>query len=125
MNAEMNEGLNEDYRVGASVFDDESSFESDHEVETVESHDVTSSEPVAEPVEQPSEIVPIDQQRSEEQLKQARETLVKFYEQQPQAPMAEDEGSPQILAKTLLAIWDGWEKNFKSRMRILERRRKR
>ncbi|UNF41251.1 hypothetical protein MNL08_04045 [Bartonella krasnovii] len=107
MNAEMNEGLNEDYRVGASVFDDESSFESDHEVETVESHDVTSSEPVAEPVEQPSEIVPIDQQRSEEQLKQARETLVKFYEQQPQAPMAEDEGSPPDLSQDIIGYM-GW-----------------
>lgn len=94
MNAEMNEGLNEDYRVGAPVFDDEGSFDVDHEVETVESHDVTSPEPVAEPVEQLSETVPINRQRSEEQLKQAREALVKFYEQQPQAPMVEDEGSP-------------------------------
>ncbi|EJF95594.1 hypothetical protein [Bartonella elizabethae] len=98
MNAEMNEGLNEDYRVGAPVFDDEGSFDIDHEVETVESHDdITSQEPVAEPVEQPSETVPINRQRSEEQLKQAREALVKFYEQQPQAPMAEGEGAPPDL----------------------------
>ncbi|WP_208441959.1 hypothetical protein [Bartonella raoultii] len=64
------------------------------DVETVESHDVTSPEPVAEPVEKSSEIVPINRQHSEEQLKQAREALVKFYEPQSQTPMVEDEGSP-------------------------------
>ncbi|WP_139413113.1 hypothetical protein [Bartonella mastomydis] len=98
MNAEMNEGLNEDYRVGAPAFDDEGSFDVDHEVETVESHDdVTSQEPVAEPVEQPSETVPIDRQRAVEQANQAREALVKFYEQQPQAPMAEGDSAPPDL----------------------------
>ncbi|WP_208442449.1 hypothetical protein [Bartonella raoultii] len=94
MNAQMNEGMTEDYTSEPAVFDDESSFESDDDVGAVESDDVSSSEPVVEPVEQPSEIVPIGRQRSEEQLKQAREALVKFYEQQPQAPMAEDEGTP-------------------------------
>lgn len=95
MNAEMNEAMNEDYRVGAPVFDDESSFESDYDVETVESHDATPSEPVAEPVDKPSEIVPsIEQQRFLEQTKQAREELVKFYEAQSQAPMVEEESAP-------------------------------
>ncbi|GAA4668227.1 hypothetical protein [Bartonella pachyuromydis] len=108
MNAEMNEGLNEDYRVGAPVFDDESSFESDHEVETVESHDVTSPEPVAEPVEKPSEIVPSqDRQRAEEQAKQAREALVKFYEPQSQPPMVEGDGMPPDPSKDIIGYM-GW-----------------
>ncbi|MBB5074417.1 hypothetical protein HNQ69_001559 [Bartonella callosciuri] len=95
MNAEMNEAMNEDYRVAAPVFDDESSFESNHEVETVESNDATPPEPVVEPVEKPSEIVPsIEQQRVVEQAKQAREALVKFYEPKSQTAMAEGESSP-------------------------------
>ncbi|WP_019219068.1 hypothetical protein, partial [Bartonella florencae] len=100
MNAEMNEGLNEDYRSGAPVFDDEGSFDVDHEVATVESHDVTSPEPVAEPVEQLSGSVPsLDRQPSEERVKQAREALVKFYETQPQAqtPIVEGESAPPDL----------------------------
>ncbi|MBB5074420.1 hypothetical protein HNQ69_001562 [Bartonella callosciuri] len=95
MNAELNEGMNEDYRGGAPVFDDESSFESDYEVETVESPDATPPEPVAEPVEKPSEIVPsIEQQRVVEQTKKAREELVKFYEAQFQTPKVEEESAP-------------------------------
>ncbi|WP_120102306.1 hypothetical protein [Bartonella kosoyi] len=96
MNEVMNEGMNEDYRVGAPVFDDdESSFDVDHEVEAVESHDATPPEPIAEPVEKPSEIVPsIEQQRAEQQANQAREALTKFYEPQSQAPMAEGESRP-------------------------------
>lgn len=100
MNAEMNEAMNEDYRVGAPVFDDESSFESDYDVETVESHDATPPEPVAEPVDKPSEIVPsIEQQRAEQQANQAREALVKFYEPQAQPPMVEGESAPPDLRK--------------------------
>ncbi|WP_019224160.1 hypothetical protein [Bartonella rattimassiliensis] len=94
MNAEMNEAMNEDYRVGAPVFDDESSFENDYEVESVKSHDATLPEPVAEPVEKPSEIVPIDRQHAEQQAKQAREALAKFYEPQAQTPMVEGESGP-------------------------------
>ncbi|WP_273755682.1 hypothetical protein [Bartonella sp. MM73XJBT.G] len=108
MNAEMNEGMNEDYRVGAPVFDDDGSFESDHEVETVESHDVTSPEPVAEPVEKLSEIVPSqDRQRAEEQAKQAREALVKFYEPQSQPPMVKGEGTPPDPSQDIIGYM-GW-----------------
>ncbi|WP_375639411.1 hypothetical protein [Bartonella sp. MM55XZML] len=104
MNAEMNEAMNEDYRVGAPVFDDESSFESDYEVETVESNDATPPEPVAEPVEKPSEIVPIDRQRAEQQAQQAREALVKFYEPQSQPPMVEGEGAPPDLREDPISV---------------------
>lgn len=94
MNAEMNEAMNEDYRVGAPVFNDESSFENDYEVESVESYDATPPEPVAEPIDKPSEIVPIDRQYAEQQAQQAREALAKFYEPQAQPPMVEGEGAP-------------------------------
>ncbi|WP_254473237.1 hypothetical protein [Bartonella sp. B1098] len=107
MNAEMNEGLNEDYRVGAPVFDDEGSFDAVNDVETVESHDVTAPEPVVEPVEQPSEIVPIDRQRAVEQANQAREALVKFYEPQSQAPMAEGENAPPDPTQDIIGYM-GW-----------------
>ncbi|WP_175869602.1 hypothetical protein, partial [Bartonella gabonensis] len=73
----------------------------------VESHDVTSPEPVAEPAEQLSETVPIDRQRAVEQLKKAREALAKFYEQQPQAPMVEDEGSPPDPREDIIGYM-GW-----------------
>ncbi|WP_375696622.1 hypothetical protein [Bartonella sp. AP331QHHD] len=104
MNAEMNEAMNEDYRVGAPVFDDESSFENDYEVETVENNDATPPEPVAEPVEKPSEIVPIDRQHAEQQAKQAREALVKFYESQAQPPMVEGEGAPPDLREDPISV---------------------
>uniref|UniRef100_UPI0035D07DC4 hypothetical protein n=1 Tax=Bartonella sp. AA74HLJMH TaxID=3243436 RepID=UPI0035D07DC4 len=103
-NAEMNEAMNEDYRVGAPVFDDESSFENDYEVETVENNDATPPEPVAEPVEKPSEIVPIDRQRAEQQAQQAREALVKFYESQAQPPMVEGEGAPPDLREDPISV---------------------
>ncbi|WP_375681571.1 hypothetical protein [Bartonella sp. AP60NXGY] len=104
MNAEMNEAMNEDYRVGAPVFDDESSFENDYEVETVENNDATPPEPVAEPVDKPSEIVPIDRQHAEQQAKQAREALVKFYESQAQPPMVEGEGAPPDLREDPISV---------------------
>ncbi|WP_375694236.1 hypothetical protein [Bartonella sp. AD24XZML] len=108
MNAEMNEAMNEDYRVGAPVFDDdESSFESDYEVESVESNDATPSEPVAEPVDKPSEIVPIDRQRAEQQANQAREALVKFYEPQAQPPMVEGESGPPDPTQDIIGYM-GW-----------------
>ncbi|WP_375702386.1 hypothetical protein [Bartonella sp. AA89HNZF] len=96
MNAEMNEAMNEDYRVGAPVFDDESSFDAGtYDGETIDNDDITSPEPVAQPVEKPSEIVPsIEQQRMEQQAKQAREALVKLYEPQSQTPMVEGENAP-------------------------------
>lgn len=108
MNAEMNEAMNEDYRVTAPVFDDnENSFDVDHEVETVESHDATLPEPVAEPVEKPSEIVPIDRQHAEQQAKQAREALAKFYEPQAQTPMVEGEGGPPDPTQDIIGYM-GW-----------------
>ncbi|WP_345117366.1 hypothetical protein, partial [Bartonella jaculi] len=60
-------------------------------------------------VEQPSEItVPsIEQQRAEEQLKQSREALVKFYETQPQAPMVEGEGAPPDPSQDIIGYM-GW-----------------
>ncbi|WP_375642719.1 MULTISPECIES: hypothetical protein, partial [unclassified Bartonella] len=96
MNAEMNEAMNEDYRVGAPVFDDESSFDAGtYDGETIDNNDITSPEPVVQSVEKPSEIVPsIEQQRSIEQAKQAREALIKFYEPQSQTPMVEGENAP-------------------------------
>ncbi|WP_375661673.1 hypothetical protein [Bartonella sp. CR127HXZ] len=96
MNAEMNEAMNEDYRVGAPVFDDESSFDAGtYDGETIDNDDITSPEPVLETVEKPSEIVPsIEQQRMEQQAKQAREALVKLYEPQSQTPMVEGENAP-------------------------------
>ncbi|WP_375673479.1 hypothetical protein [Bartonella sp. TS82HLJMH] len=99
MNEAMNEAMNEDYRVGAPVFDDESSFDAgSYDGETIDNDDITSPEPVAQPVEKPSEIVPsIEQQRVEQQAKQAREALVKFYEPQSQTPMVEGEGGPPDL----------------------------
>ncbi|PIT67853.1 hypothetical protein CER18_09400 [Bartonella tribocorum] len=109
MNEVMNEGMNEDYRVAAPVFDDdESSFDVDHEVETVESHDATPPEPIVEPVEKPSEIVPsIEQQRAIEQAKQAREALVKFYEPQAQTPMVEGESGPPDPTQDIIGYM-GW-----------------
>ncbi|WP_375704115.1 hypothetical protein [Bartonella sp. AD328YNZD] len=99
MNAEMNEAMNEDYRVGAPVFDDENSFDAGtYDGETIDNDDITSPEPVAQPVEKPSEIVPsIEQQRVEQQAKQAREALVKLYEPQSQTPMVEGENAPPDL----------------------------
>ncbi|WP_375671462.1 hypothetical protein [Bartonella sp. SD1336NMGDW] len=96
MNAEMNEAMNEDYRVGAPVFDDESSFDAGtYDGETIDNDDVTSPEPVVQSVEKPSEIVPsIEQQRMEQQAKQAREALVKLYDPQSQTPMVEGENAP-------------------------------
>ncbi|WP_375633745.1 MULTISPECIES: hypothetical protein [unclassified Bartonella] len=96
MNAEMNEAMNENYRVGAPVFDDESSFDAGtYDGETIDNDDVTSPEPVVQSVEKPSEIVPsIEQQRMEQQAKQAREALVKLYEPQSQTPMVEGENAP-------------------------------
>ncbi|WP_375614232.1 hypothetical protein, partial [Bartonella sp. AC151YNML] len=108
MNAEMNEAMNEDYRVGAPVFEDDgSSFENDYEVETVENNDATPPESVAEPVEKPSEIVPIDRQRAEQQAQQAREALVKFYEPQSQTPMVEGEGGPPDPTQDIIGYM-GW-----------------
>lgn len=107
MNAEMNEAMNEDYRVAAPVFDDESSFENDYEVETVESNDATPPEPVAKPVDKPSEIVPIDRQYAEQQAKQAREALAKFYEPQAQTPMVEGESGPPDPTQDIIGYM-GW-----------------
>ncbi|WP_409360898.1 hypothetical protein ACRPOS_006045 [Bartonella heixiaziensis] len=109
MNAEMNEGRNEDYRVGAPVFDDESSFDAGiYDGETIDNDDVTSPEPVAQPVEKPSEIVPsIEQQRAEQQAKQAREELVKFYEPQSQTPMVEGESASLDFTRDLIGYM-GW-----------------
>ncbi|WP_409360724.1 hypothetical protein ACRPOS_004995 [Bartonella heixiaziensis] len=109
MNAEMNEGRNEDYRVGAPVFDDESSFDAGiYDGETIDNDDVTSPEPVAQPVEKPSEIVPsIEQQRAEQQAKQAREELVKFYEPQSQTPMVEGESASLDFTRDLIG-YIGW-----------------
>lgn len=107
MNAEMNEGMNEDYRVGAPVFDDESSFESDYAVESVESNDATPPEPVAEPVDKPSEIVPIDRQYAEQQAQQAREALAKFYEPQAQPPSVESESGPPDPTQDIIGYM-GW-----------------
>ncbi|WP_273760731.1 hypothetical protein [Bartonella sp. ML70XJBT.G] len=110
MDAQMNEGLNEDYAAEPAVFDDEDSFESEHDLGAVESDEVASSEPVgAEPVHEPSEItVPsVEQQRVEEEFKQAREALVKFYEPQSQTPMVEDEGSPPDPREDIIG-YIGW-----------------
>ncbi|WP_208431267.1 hypothetical protein [Bartonella doshiae] len=98
MNAEMNEAMNKDYRVGAPVFDDESSFDGVNDGETIDNNDITPPEPVVQPVEKPSEIVPsIEQQLVEQQAKQAREALVKFYEPQSQTPMVEGKNAPPDL----------------------------
>lgn len=97
MNAEMNEGLNENYTAELAVFDDDGSFESEHDLGVVESDEVASSEPVvAEPVHEPSEItVPsIEQQRAEEQAKHAREALTKFYEAQSEISKVDGKGAP-------------------------------
>lgn len=110
MNAEMNEGLNEDYRVGAPVFDDDDgSFDAVNDVETVDSDsdDVTSPEVVAEPIDKPSEIVPIDRQRAVEQANQAREALAKFYGPQTQAPMVEGESAPPDPTQDIIGYM-GW-----------------
>ncbi|WP_273721733.1 hypothetical protein [Bartonella sp. ML71XJBT] len=109
MNAQMNEGLNEDYTAEPAVYDDESSFESDHDRGAVDSDDVASSEPVAEPVEKPSEIIvlSVEQQRAEEQAKQAREALVKFYEPQSQPPMVEGDGTPPDPSQDIIGYM-GW-----------------
>lgn len=107
MNAEMNEGMNEDYRVAAPIFDDESSFESDHEVETIENNDVRSPDLVAEPVDKPSAIVSLDRQRAEQQAQQAREALAKFYEPQAQPPSVEGEGAPPDPTQDIIGYM-GW-----------------
>ncbi|WP_273721911.1 hypothetical protein [Bartonella sp. ML71XJBT] len=105
MNAQMNEGLNEDYTAEPAVYDDESSFESDHDRGAVDSDDVASSEPV----EKPSEIIvpSQDRQRAEEQAKQAREALVKFYEPQSQPPMVEGDGTPPDPSQDIIGYM-GW-----------------
>ncbi|WP_375645017.1 hypothetical protein [Bartonella sp. MR100HLJHH] len=109
MNAEMNEAMNEDYRVGAPVFDDESSFDAGtYDGETIDNDDITSPEPVLETVEKPSEIVPsIEQQRAEQQAKQAREALVKLYEPQSQTPMVEGENAPPDPTQDIIGYM-GW-----------------
>ncbi|WP_208433105.1 hypothetical protein [Bartonella taylorii] len=108
MNAEMNEAMNKDYRVGAPVFDDESSFDSVNDGETIDNNDITLPEPVAEPVEKPSEIVPsIEQQRSIEQAKQAREALIKFYKPQSQTPIVEGENAPPDPTQDIIGYM-GW-----------------
>ncbi|WP_375611024.1 MULTISPECIES: hypothetical protein [unclassified Bartonella] len=109
MNAEMNEAMNEDYRVGAPVFDDESSFDAGtYDGETIDNDDITSPEPVAQPVDKPSEIVPIDRQRAEQQANQAREALVKFYnEPQAQTPMVEGESAPPDPTQDIIGYM-GW-----------------
>ncbi|WP_273760678.1 hypothetical protein [Bartonella sp. ML70XJBT.G] len=97
MDAQMNEGLNEDYAQEPAVYDDESSFESDHDRGVVDSDDVASSDPVgAEPVHEPSEITisSIEQQRAEEQAKSAREALSKFYEAPSQISKVDGKGAP-------------------------------
>ncbi|WP_375663777.1 hypothetical protein [Bartonella sp. CL63NXGY] len=109
MNAEMNEGMNEDYRVGAPVFDDESSFDAGtYDGETIDNDDITSPEPVAPPVEKPSEIVPnLEQQRAVEQANQAREALAKFYEPQSQTPIVEGENAPPDPTQDIIGYM-GW-----------------
>ncbi|WP_375637955.1 MULTISPECIES: hypothetical protein, partial [unclassified Bartonella] len=77
----------------------ESSFDAGtYDGETIDNDDVTSPEPVVQSVEKPSEIVPnLEQQRMEQQAKQAREALVKLYEPQSQTPMVEGENAPPDL----------------------------
>uniref|UniRef100_UPI0035CEF666 hypothetical protein n=1 Tax=unclassified Bartonella TaxID=2645622 RepID=UPI0035CEF666 len=90
-------------------FDDESSFDAGtYDGETIDNDDVTSPEPVAEPVDKPSEIVPIDRQRAEQQANQAREALVKFYnEPQAQTPMVEGESAPPDPTQDIIGYM-GW-----------------
>ncbi|WP_208442448.1 hypothetical protein [Bartonella raoultii] len=107
MNAEMNEGMTEDYTSEPAVFDDESSFESDHEIGAIESDDVTSPELVTESVEQLSETVPIDRQRAVEQANQAREALTKFYDSQPHESYVDDEGTPPDPTQDIIGYM-GW-----------------
>ncbi|MBX4335603.1 hypothetical protein [Bartonella raoultii] len=110
MNAELNEGLNEDYGTEASVFDDEGSFESAHDRGAVESDDVSSSEPVvAKPVQEPSEItIPNgEQQRAVEQANQAREALTKFYEAQSQMSQVDGKETPPNPSEDIIGYM-GW-----------------
>ncbi|WP_208439719.1 hypothetical protein [Bartonella grahamii] len=99
MNAEMNEAMNEDYRVGAPVFDDESSFDGGGDSETVTSDDVSSQEPVSQPVHEVSEISTVEEQRAEEQACQAREALMKFYDQKSQESYIDGDDTPLDLEK--------------------------
>ncbi|GAA5101890.1 hypothetical protein [Bartonella acomydis] len=104
----MNAELNEDYKSEVSVFDNDGSFDTVNDVETINTDEVTSPEPVAEAVENPSEIVASqDRQRAEEQAKRAREALAKFYDSQLHESYVDGGGSPPDPTQDIIGYM-GW-----------------
>lgn len=105
MNAQMNEGMNEECREESAVFDNESSFESYPDIETVESEEVAFPEPVHEPSE--ISVPSLEKQYAEQQAHQAREALSKFYEAPAQMGKVEGGSAPPNPSEDIIGYM-GW-----------------
>ncbi|MCZ2159226.1 hypothetical protein NPX99_08250 [Bartonella sp. 220] len=111
MNAQMSEemeGMNEAYTAEQRVFDDDNYYDGGDENEAVVSDEGGSTEPTP-PVHEASEISTVEEQRAEEQARQAREALMKFYEGQVQEPSVEDKNTPPEMSQDIVGYmaWMG------------------
>ncbi|WP_208438401.1 hypothetical protein [Bartonella vinsonii] len=112
MNAQMSEemdGMNEEYTAEQQVFDDDGSFDGGSDSETVTSDDISSQEPVSQPVHEPSDISTVEEQRAEEQVHKSREALMKFYDPQPQETSADGDDTPPDMSQDIVGYmaWMG------------------
>ncbi|WP_208438407.1 hypothetical protein, partial [Bartonella vinsonii] len=69
-------------------------FDGGSDSETVTSDAISSQEPVSQPVHEPSDISTVEEQRAEEQARQAREALMKFHDQQSQESYVDGDDVP-------------------------------
>ncbi|EJF96887.1 hypothetical protein MEI_01499 [Bartonella vinsonii subsp. arupensis Pm136co] len=112
MNAQMSEemeGINEEYTAEQQVFDDDGHFDGGSDSKTVTSDDVSSQEPVSQSVHEASDISTVEEQRAEEQVRQAREALMKFYDPQSQGSSVDGENTPPDMSQDIVGYmaWMG------------------
>ncbi|EJF77797.1 hypothetical protein MCQ_01487 [Candidatus Bartonella washoeensis Sb944nv] len=115
MNAETTEemeGMNEDYTAEQPVFDDDGYFDGDTPSEQITSDDISSQEPVSQPVHEASEISTVEEQHAEEQARQAREALMQFYDQQSQETSVDGDDIPPDLVKDPVGYIQRMEKKI-------------
>lgn len=124
MNAQMTEesnGMNETYPLDNQVFDDDGHFNVSNESEAVTSDDVSSQETVSQPVHEPSEISTLEQQRAEEQARQAREALMKFYNPQPhETSVVEGDNMPPDMSQDIIGYMAWMGKRLEEQDRFIQ-----
>ncbi|VEJ46036.1 hypothetical protein [Bartonella vinsonii] len=112
MNAQMSEemeGMNEEYTAEQQVFDDDGYFDGGSDSETVTSDDISSQEPVSQPVHEASDISTVEEQRAKERVHKSREALMKFYDPKSQETSVDGENMPPDMSQDIVGYmaWMG------------------